>query len=123
MALRKALLLNLDTELDYYHSDGRTDFTGNRNTRTHIKDVSMGRGSTTSFGLMNLDDLVKEPEANLVFINLDEEADNCEKMYRAGMQEPLFTKKIEKEGIAYIRKVQNKYLACMKIDSRVGLLI
>ena len=49
-------LLNLDTELDYYHSDGRTDFVGHRDTRTHIKDVSMGAGSSTSFGLMNLRD-------------------------------------------------------------------
>ena len=54
MSMTKAILLNLDTELDYYHSDGRSDFTGNRNTRTYIKDVSMGSGSSTSFGLMNL---------------------------------------------------------------------
>jgi len=55
MTLHKAILLNLDTELDYYHSDGKTDFKGNRNTRTYIKDVSMGAGSSTNFGLMNLD--------------------------------------------------------------------
>ena len=54
MSLHKAILLNLDTELDYYHSDGRTDFVGHRDTRTHIKDVSMGAGSSTSFGLQNL---------------------------------------------------------------------
>ena len=54
MGLTKAILLNLDTELDYYNSDGKTDFVGNRNTRTYIKDVSMGSGSQTSFGLMNL---------------------------------------------------------------------
>ena len=46
--------MNLDTELDYYHSDGKTAFTGNRNTRTHIKDVDMSRTSSTTFGLQNL---------------------------------------------------------------------
>ena len=107
---------NLDTELDYYHSDGRTDFKGNRNTRTHIKDVSMGAGSNTSFGLMNLADLVKEPEANIVYINLDEEADTCDKMYKAAFQNPLFTKKTKK-GIAFRTKLQTKLSACKKMDS------
>ena len=62
MGLTKAILLNLDTELDFYHSDGKTDFVGNRNTRTHIKDVTMGGGSSTSFGLMNLEDLIMEKD-------------------------------------------------------------
>jgi hypothetical protein len=57
--------MNLDTELDYYHSDGRTDFVGHRNTRTHIKDVSMGAGSSTSFGLMNLRDRKDRHERDL----------------------------------------------------------
>ena len=55
-------LVNLDTELDYYHSDGRTDFKGNRNTRTYIKDVSMGPSSTTSFGLVQLDEDLSDDE-------------------------------------------------------------
>ena len=42
------------TNIDYYHSDGKTSFTGNRNTVTKIKDVDMGSGSITTFGLMNL---------------------------------------------------------------------
>merc|ERR1711988_2002346 len=68
-------LQNLDTELDYYHSDGRTDFKGNRNTRTYIKDVSMGRGSTTSFGLLNLDvDLSDDEDKNS--IDLSEKSDD-----------------------------------------------
>ena len=53
--------LNLDTELDYYHSDGKTDFKGNKNTRTYIKDVDMGAGSHTSFGLVNLDSVHDGP--------------------------------------------------------------
>ena len=88
MGLTKAILLNLDTELDYYNSDGKTDFVGNRNTRTYIKDVSMGSGSTTSFGLMNLQqkDLIKvltkqkQPKKKIgrfssIFVNLQQEED------------------------------------------------
>ena len=47
-------LLNLDTELDCYVSNGVTNFVGNRDTRTHIHSAYMGANSVTSFGLMNL---------------------------------------------------------------------
>ena len=106
-------LLNLDTELDYYHSDGKTSFTGNRNTRTHIKDVSMGRGSTTSFGLVNLEDLVKEDEANLVF--LQKKVSKCQAMYAQAHTNPLFTKKTKK-GIAFRTKLQEKMADCKKVE-------
>merc|ERR1711988_1476573 len=71
-------LQNLDTELDYYHSDGRTDFTGNRNTRTYIKDVSMGAGSTTSFGLLvNLDeDLSDDEDKNSIDFEVEDNSDD-----------------------------------------------
>ena len=71
-----AYLANLDTELDYYHSDGRTDFKGNRNTRTHIKDVSMGAGSNTSFGLLNLVE-----DKDLLNLASTHDGDVCEGSY------------------------------------------
>ena len=79
---QEAGLQNLDTELDYYHSDGKTSFTGNRKTRTHIKDVSMGPSSTTSFGLLNLvEDLSDDEDKNSVDMDVpsdDEESDDAE---------------------------------------------
>ena len=70
-------LQNLNTELDY-HSDGRTDFTGNRNTRTYIKDVSMGPSSSTSFGLLvNLDeDLSDDEDKNSIDFEVEDNSDD-----------------------------------------------
>ena len=53
--LQKQLaLLNLDTELDCYVSNGYTSFVGNHDTHTYIHSAVMGKDSVTSFGLMNL---------------------------------------------------------------------
>lgn len=39
--------VNLDTELDYNHSDGRTDFKGNRNTKILSASILLESRSST----------------------------------------------------------------------------
>ena len=70
--------------MDYYHSDGRTDFAGHRDTRTYIKDVDMGAGSQTTFGLMNLIDIFDdEDEDEDDLINLRKKSKKSKKGKKA----------------------------------------
>ena len=49
--------VNLDTELDYNHSDGRTDFKGNRNTKILSASILLESRSSTQM-ILGLEILV-----------------------------------------------------------------